>query len=458
MKLPSAEDVDMPMEWQHLLNSERLCRPPDKAAPDLAFPPFFEDQDRILFSQPFRRLQAKTQVHPLSDNDHVRTRLTHSIEVSTVGYALGLRVGRELIDRHGLQGITDNDFGQLVKAACTAHDIGNPPFGHVGEHAIREWFTHHAENSEVFTRDMSEAERLDLKMFEGNAQGFRVLTQIENYRWRGGMQLTFATLATFMKYPWGSDCDPTGKGKFSFFQSEKKHAEVVAERVGLIPKGGGWRRHPLAYLVEAADDISYAVIDLEDGLQMGSYSVDEYKTMFERFLTTKQRKDDYDSLEDNEQRISFLRAKAITTLTKQTIDVFLRNEIDILNGDFTGALLDHIEEAEFVREAKNVATDRVFRHGKKLYIEVASYTIIGGLLNTFIRTCVTAPADSTDLKVQHLRKLMGYMHPRPTDSRYQRLLRVTDFISGMTDRFAVGMYRQLQGIATGGMTPAPVPF
>ncbi|MEX2523723.1 MAG: deoxyguanosinetriphosphate triphosphohydrolase [Gammaproteobacteria bacterium] len=440
----------MTMDWQKLLNSNRLRRPPDKPHYNVDLPPFFEDQDRIIFSQPFRRLQYKTQVHPLVENDHVRTRLTHSMEVGTIGYALGAFVGREIVMRHNLKDTDEHDIGLLVQSACYGHDIGNPPFGHVGEEAIKDWFVSHPE---IFDDSMTEAECKDLINFEGNAQGFRILTQIENYKWDGGMQLTYATLATFMKYPWGSHQDPYGKGKFSFFQSEKGYAADVADRVGMIMRdSGGWYRHPLAYLVEAADDICYALIDLEDGIEMGALSVEEYTDLFKVFLDTEHKKRDYKRFDDDVQRISFLRSKAISTLVKQASEAFLDNERDILNGRFHSELLTNVSDRDFIRKAKQISEDKVFKHSKKVYVEISSFTVIGGLLEALVEACIENP-DKT--KSGKIRQLMGRMRPASDATRYETLLRITDFISGMTDRFATGMYRQTTGISAGSMTPAP---
>ena len=444
------------MQWKKLLNSDRLKRPKRKRPPELHLNPFFEDQDRIVFSQPFRRMQAKTQVHPLCDNDHVRTRLTHSSEVATIGFVLGYGVGKDLKKHHRLGHISEYDFGLLVQAACLAHDIGNPPFGHAGEEAIRDWFIKNGDAKGIFSSDMTDAECNDFRKFEGNAQGFRILTQIENYKSNGGMQLTYSTLAAYMKYPWDSNIDPLNKGKFSYFQSEKKYAELVASNLGLIPQiKGGWCRHPLTYLVEAADDICYAVIDLEDGIEMGSYSIKEYINQFQKYIDTNQRKKDYRSFNDDVQRISFLRAKAITRFVEQSIRAFINNEDKILKGEFNKELLDEIKEAEFVRKAKKLAYQKVFEHEKKLYLEVAAYPVISGLLEHYVNACIFKSGKSEDTKNRHLISLMGRMKPKSSDTRYEKLLKVTDFISGMTDRFAVGMYRQLQGITTGSLTPAP---
>jgi len=452
----------MEMNWSKLLNTHRLRRDPDKKPPELELSPFFEDQDRILFSQPFRRLQAKTQVHPLADNDHVRTRLTHSIEVGTIGYALGSKVGRKIIEKHKIENFDEHDIGLLVQAACFAHDIGNPPFGHIGEQAIREWFVNNSSNI-LRKIDITEDEIRDLTLFEGNAQGFRILTQIENYKWSGGMQLTYATLATFMKYPWGSDyikydwakqVDPKSKGKYSIFQAEKEYAKEIADNVGLIPRNDfSWYRHPLAYLVEASDDICYALIDLEDGIEMNSFTIKEYIDLFyDKFITRETNKREYDKFDDNVQRISYLRSKAMLAILLQVADAFVENEKKLLDGSFSNSLFDVIKERKFVEKAKKIAAEKVFAHEKKQFVEIAAYEIISGLLDAFIEACIF---ETKKEKSKKLRKLMGRMNPEDSDSNYQKIMRVVDFIAGMTDRYALGIYRQLKGIAVSSSTPAP---
>jgi dGTPase len=268
------------MDWNRLLSQRRLRRPPEK--PIFPNSPFEEDQDRICYSQPFRRLQAKTQVHPLADNDHVRTRLIHSVEVGCIGQALGQLIAKELVERHKLQ-VTRQDFGCLLRAACLAHDIGHPPFGHAGDYAIRNWFDKCLPES--LRKEISDAHLQDLREWEGNAQSFRILTQLENYRGNGGLQLTCATLATGMKYPWGVNSKQNTKSKFGYFQAEQNYATEIAEEVKLIPiSSGGWCRHPLAYVVEAADDICYSIADLEDGIVMGSFDFATYEELLKPFL------------------------------------------------------------------------------------------------------------------------------------------------------------------------------
>lgn len=447
------------MQWDKLLNTKRLCRP-DKKESRLNLNPFQVDQERIIFSQPFRRLKDKTQVHPFSDNDHVRTRLPHSLEVAVVGQTLGTLVGSEIIYRYKLKGFKREDFGSIVQAACLAHDIGNPPFGHIGEEAIREWFYKAKNHKTLLEEEMAVEEISDLQRFDGNAQGFRILTQTENYERNGGLQLTFATLATLMKYPWPSYHNKAKQNKFGFFQSEKDYVEKVAEQVGLLPTGDGtWCRHPLAYLVEAADDICYAIIDLEDGIDVGALSFEDYEKFIKGHLKHDKEYESWDgeykNLEDTRQKISYLRSKAITRLAEESSASWLKYEVDIMHGNFESSLLDKIGSANLVKEAKEIAKEKVFNNPRKIYIEIASYKILHGLLDAFSEA-VLRRKENGSAKSKRLFTLMGEDAPKGDYSPYETLLKVIDFVSGMTDRFALGMYRQLDGISLGGMTPAPL--
>jgi dGTPase len=453
------------MSWTRLLSTRRLRRLANKPTrPDLN--PFFEDEDRIVFSQPFRRLKDKTQVHPLSDNDHVRTRLTHSLEVATIGHALGSLVGKEIFERYRPQDIRADDIGKIVRAACLAHDIGNPPFGHTGETAICEWFKEASKNRKsenlLFGKEMSPAQKSDFYNFDGNAQGFRIVTQTENYKNKGGLQLTYATLGALMKYPWPSNANPKDESKFGFYQSEKQYAEEVAKEVGLLPNGkGGWCRHPLAYLVEAADDICYAIIDLEDGIFMGALRFEDLECLAWEFLKAdkycNEWREQYNKLDadDAVQKISFLRSKIITCLVEKTVKTFKRHETDLLKGTFNGELLDSPSTKDFVKTCKSIAQKQVFLHEKKIYLETASYTVLHGLLKDFSDAAINIE-NPVSQKEYFLIRLMARDKPKKEHSRYQRLRKVVDFISGMTDRYALGMFRQLTGISVGGMTPAPL--
>ncbi len=445
----------MAMDWPSLLCSEHLRR----ATPPKPFElsEFKEDQDAICFSQPFRRLQAKTQVHPLPDNDHVRTRLLHTIEVALIGQALGSMIGAEILKRHPLP-INNDAFAEVVKAACLGHDIGHPPFGHAGDYAIRDWFIHKL--PEVLKKRLSDAQLKDLEQWEGNAQTFRILTQIENARENGGLQLTYATLGAGMKYPWGVDAVRNTKRKFGYFQSEATYAAEIADKLGLLPdKDGGWCRHPLAYVVEAADDICYSIIDLEDGIVMGSFDFRQFEELLKPFLKgdVDYATEYVDVAKTEWQKISYLRSKAIGGLAKQCVQEFLDKEEKLLAGDYTGSLLDHVPGGEVVKTAKKLGLELVFEHEKKQYAEIASFEIIDGLLTEFTASYLDVKKDpaKASLKSRRMHRLMGEMRPIPEMEAYPALMRIADFISGRTDRYALGMYRQVKGIALSGFTPAP---
>ena len=275
------------MDWHQLLNKARLGG--RSAKDESGRTAFLRDHDKIIFSGAFRRLARKTQVHPLATNDHVHNRLTHSLEVSCVGRTLGIRVGERLQQRQLLPDtVSATDLGDIVQSACLAHDIGNPPFGHTGERAIRAWFQ---ERGQRFLAMLAPEQQSDLTFFEGNAQGFRIITKSEYHQYDGGMRLTYATLATFLKYPWLSidATDSNGAsskpGKYSAFVSEADAFREVAAATGLREIAPGrFCRHPLAYLMEAADDFCYAIIDLEDGLEMDLLHWDEVYALLQPAL------------------------------------------------------------------------------------------------------------------------------------------------------------------------------
>ena len=272
----------MPMSWEQLLNAERLGSSPRHA--EQARSPFHKDHDRIIFSAAFRRLNRKTQVHPFAQNDHVHTRLTHSLEVACVGRTLGQLVGEYLGDQLPC-GISSSDIGAIIQSACLAHDIGNPPFGHAGEFAIRDWFLQPARQQ--LLSQMTSEQAHDLCNFEGNAQGLRLLAQTEHHPFQGGMRLTYATLGAFIKYPWTGHGVPltAAMPKFGCYQAEAEVLATIAHHLGLLPQGNlRWCRHPLAYLMEAADDICYALIDLEDGIEMDILPYEQVEPLFLNLL------------------------------------------------------------------------------------------------------------------------------------------------------------------------------
>jgi dGTPase len=439
----------MPMEWACLLSSKRLRNEGAPPVPEDGRSEFQKDYDRIVFSRPFRRLQGKTQVHPLPDNDHVHTRLTHTLEVASVGRSLGARVGIALQNADNLPpGICPPDLGSILQAACLAHDIGNPPFGHAGEEAIRGWFH---QNPDVL-KGLNDLQRLDLQNFEGNAQGLRVLTQLEGHLFSGGLRPTFATLGTFIKYPWCSGHSASiGKRKFGFFQTEREVMGEIASELGLIPIGpGSWVRHPLVFLVEAADDICYAIVDLEDAHEMGILPVQEIDNILTIGLTDSERIE-YATLADEDpfRRLGYLRGKVVDYLVHQVTEAFSKNEERILNGEFDGELVLQCEEkaAEIVQKAKLLAHEMVFVNPRKVQIEIGAYSIIDVLLREFCTAYLEVKEARISFKARHILDLLGVNAPGAQDSVYPALIRITDFVSGCTDKYAAQLSQRLSGTA-----------
>ena len=437
----------MTMEWARLLSSKRF-RDGTPRSPEDGRSEFQKDYDRIVFSRAFRRLQGKTQVHPMPDNDHVHTRLSHTLEVASVGRSLGARAGINLEKSRKLpMGMVPQDVGAILQAACLAHDIGNPPFGHAGEYAIRGWF----QKNQNYLRRLSTLEQLDLQNFEGNAQGLRVLTQLEGHLFDGGLRPTFATLGTFIKYPWSSGhAVSIQKKKFGFFQSEKEHMEEIASELGLTPKGvGNWARHPLVYLVEAADDICYAIIDLEDALEVGILDFDEVESILVVGLNS-QEKPQYQNISERDlpRRLSYLRGKVVDYLVREVIDVFQEEEESILSGEFEGDLISGCGEParNIVSSAKNLASRKVFHQPRKTQIEIGAYSIIDVLLTALCDANSEFEESSPSFKAQRVFDLLGVNAPDQDQEPYQSLIQITDFVSGSTDKYATQLSRRLIGM------------
>ncbi|MBN1824666.1 MAG: deoxyguanosinetriphosphate triphosphohydrolase [Candidatus Eisenbacteria bacterium] len=435
------------MRWERLLSSERLGTR-SGPAPDEARNEFQRDFDRIVFSPAFRRLHDKTQVFPMPENDHVHSRLTHSLEVSCVGRGLATRVGRELVRRRGLDDDDDaRDIGDIVAAACLAHDIGNPPFGHSGEHAFRSWFR---ERRDMLAPRMTPEEWADLEGFEGNAQGFRVITRLQMARGRGGMRLTHATLGAYMKYPRASiiAVDPgkrrSGK-KHGFHRSERDLFAETAEVLGLPPvEGAGdwWRRHPLVFLTEAADDICYQILDLEDGYRLGKVAFDEARDLLAAIVPEKSRHG-VETAEERRAFIGYLRARAVDALIRETADLFLEKEEEILAGAFDGALVDAIPSKEKVDAITRLVLHTCYQAPEVLETEIAGFRVIAALLDRFVEATLE-PSRPGAGKIRIL--MPDLFREAEGDDDYRRILRITDFVSGMTDGYAVSVFRRLQGI------------
>ena len=439
--------------WEKLLSSERLGA---GKAPDTAERTAFQqDYDRIVFTSAFRRLKDKTQVFPLSKSDYVRTRLTHSLEASCVGRSLGAVVGREIIARHGLKDVESGDFGAIVAAACLAHDIGNPPFGHAGEDAIREWFR----TSGLLERhDFTPAQRADFERYEGNAQGFRIVSRLQSPANPGGLQLTSAVLATFTKYPRPSavNAELPGKSgkKFGFFQQDADNFARVAQATGLIERlpGTAWRRHPLAFLVEVADDTCYLIVDLEDAAKLGFVPYRDAECLLADLAGNSVSGGRLDRLHDPKERIEYLRAKAIGRLLESAAAVFLENETAILDGEFDEELLEQSPVAVPLQAVLRVAKETIYTARPALEIETAGFEVLGALLGLFTDAVeAAAGVDGTRFTTRErmLMKLLPTQflghHGEPGPDPYVRLLQVADFVAGMTDSYAVDMFRKLKG-------------
>ena len=441
-------------QWLRLLSNRRLgdARPgePGRIRTD-----FQVDHDRIVFSSAFRRLQDKTQVFPLADSDYVRTRLTHSIEVSCIGRSLGTQVGESIIAKYGMDEIEPADFGAIVAAACLAHDIGNPPFGHSGEDAIRHWFEQESLGQKLL-EPLTEQQQNDLLLFEGNAQGFRILTRLQSPD-NPGLRLTHAVLAAFSKYP-GSSCRGPGRNgisgkKHGFFAAEEPFFIEIAEATGLrerIP-GAAWYRHPLAFLVEAADDISYHIIDFEDGFRQGCIdyrtAVDHLSALIDRDVT-----DRLEGIAEPKRRIEYLRAAGIGSLVNATADVFLDHEEAILNGEFDRELIGEIPQAGALESIKRFAISHIYTARPVVEIEAAGFEVLGGLLNVFAGAAdEVATRQKPSRRAEKLLELIPAQFlgqaRQPVADPYQRLLGITDFITGMTDTFAVATFRKVRGIS-----------
>ncbi|MCU7491276.1 MAG: deoxyguanosinetriphosphate triphosphohydrolase [Ignavibacteria bacterium] len=452
------------MNWERLLSNRRLGDigknsfvPSNDGRSE-----FQRDFDRIVFSSAFRRLQDKTQVFPLPESDFVHNRLTHSLEVSCIGRSLGNLVGERILERHPELNdrFTKFHFGEIVAASCLAHDIGNPPFGHSGEDAISEYFKHGS--GKQFEERLNDKKKWnDFIKFEGNAQGFRIITKLQNPTIFGGLCLTAATLASLTKYPRESfiphEAAELLRGqiykKHGFFQSEKELFQEVAEEVGMLRNCEDdcffWSRHPLSFLVEAADDITYRIMDLEDGFHLGLESFSRTEELLRALIDANTLKS-YDG-RDNNDKIGYLRAKAMSSLVNQLAEVFADEEENILQGRLTEDLIDIIPSAKVLKKIKDVSKEEIYSYKSVIERETAGYEVLGGLLDIFI-TAVNAAADgNTSHKNTKVLQLLPkqFLNPGgiPEEDLYLRLLRITDYVSGMTDTYAISLFRRVKGIS-----------
>lgn len=438
----------MAMQWDRLLTTKRYGH--EQVTPEeIGRSHFHKDHDRIIFSSAFRRLGRKTQVHPLALNDHIHTRLTHSIEVGSVGRSLGIRVG-ELLQDQLPHWVSAYDLGTIVQSACLAHDIGNPPFGHAGEYAIRDWFKHKA--GAQLLEGVTELQRKDLETFEGNAQGFRVVTRIENHLFNGGLRLTYPTLGTLLKYPWTVE-NASPKGKFSCFLTELEIMTSLSKELGLVQLGDNhWCRHPLTYLMEAADDICYAILDLEDAIELNILGFDDIKPILLQLCGDLEYDDAIFATQASARRkISALRGKAMENMVESTVKAYMENLPLIMNGEYRGELLSDgsTDVRDGLQKAKAMARNRVFPDNRKAELEVGAYSTLGTLLDAFCAAAYELHCgghENLSYRSQKIISLMGIHSPQPEWDLYPSYMRVLDFIGGMTDNYAAYLARQIGGM------------
>ncbi len=420
---------------------------------------FEVDYDRIIFSSAFRSLQDKTQVIPMPINvgakeNFVHTRLTHSLEVSVVGRSLGRIAGQQILTRNPhlseVHGYHFNDFGAIVAAAALAHDIGNPPFGHSGEKAIGNYF----ENGKgsIYKDSLSKEEYQDLIDFEGNANGFKLLTE-SRQGVPGGLRLSYATLGTFMKYPKASLPKKPSKHiadkKFGFFQSEKEFFLEVVDEIGLIRnpsnEGVGFYRHPLTYLVEAADDICYTIIDFEDGINLGliseEYALEYLINLVKDNINIKK----YNAMNSSSDRLSYLRALAISTLIRDAVDTFVQHETEILKGDFGTALLEKGKYKAQIEDIIAISVKKVYKSTEVIDKELAGYRIISDLLEVYTTALVNAKKGMANNYDELLIASLPENHRNMDASLYKILLEASCFVASLSDSAAVHIHNKVMG-------------
>ncbi len=439
------------MQWERLLSlkrqgdtNKRLRKEQDETRLG-----FEVDYDRIIFSSAFRSLQDKTQVIPLSKTDFVHTRLTHSLEVAVVGRSLGRQVGKQILEKYPhlseVHGYQFNDFGAIVAAAALAHDIGNPPFGHSGEKAIGDYFKNG--NGKRFASQLTDKEYQDLCTFEGNANGFKILTESMPGA-TGGLRLSYATLGAFMKYPKESlPVKPTkhiADKKFGFFQSEKQAFQEVAEELGLLQTRKGkdisYARHPLTFLVEAADDICYTIIDFEDGINLGLISEDyalEYMVKLVPNINTKK----YYELTTKAARVGYLRALAIGTLIEEAVAIFMDHEEAILEGAFAKALLDKSKYEAQIEDILKISVSNIYQSQEVIEKEIAGYEILSTLLDSRCK--------AINNSLTHYDKLVLKLFEDSNQeevSLYEELMNICNYVSVMTDSKSLRIFQKLKGL------------
>ena len=411
---------------------------------------FRRDYDRLVFSSPFRRLQNKTQVFPLPGSVFVHNRLTHSLEVSSVGRSMADEIAAALVRRHGAMDGVFASLGDVVAAACLAHDLGNPPFGHSGEKAIGTFFSEGAGRG--LKDRLTTAQWDDLVHFEGNANAFRALTHQFNGRRQGSFAMTYTMLASIVKYPYDSSLAGE-KGKFGFFGSERDSFERIASRLGLLrmpsPQGSvRYCRHPLVYLVEAADDICYEVMDFEDAHKLKILGTEEVVETLLLYFDDEARAHAVEVMgrvKDPNEKIAYLRSGVVGRLVSCCAETFMANEDAILSGTFEGALLDNIRERErqAYKRSTQLSWGKIYGAPQVVDIELAGNRILTFLMEKMIHA-VTYPG------LNYSRLLLGQVPGQynvQAPELFDRIQAVLDHISAMTDVYALDLYRKLNGMS-----------
>ncbi len=434
------------MNWKDLLSTTRFGLESFEKNKKENRSEFQRDFDRLVFSAPFRRLQNKTQVFPLPGSVFVHNRLTHSLEVSCVGRSLGSDVSRKLIQQDPtLQDTLLPEIGSIVSAACLAHDLGNPPFGHSGEKAIATYFSEGA--GQRLKSDFSAEEWSDLIHFEGNANAFRLLTHQFKGRRAGGFVMTYSTLASIVKYPFTSVA--ANKQKFGFFHSEIESYERIAHKLKIKQIDSNpirYARYPLVYLVEAADDICYQVMDIEDAHKLKIISTEETQELFLSFFPSERQeriKSHFQFVTDTNEQIAYLRSSIIGLLIQECTQAFVQNHTEILEGSFNSTLIKSIGERplEAYKNCSKVAQKRIYNSQDVVDVEIAGYKIITTLLDLMINAVLNP--DNTYSKLLLNRASQQYDLHNP--NRFLRIQAVLDYISGMTDVFALDFYQKING-------------
>ncbi len=441
------------MNWQQLISNKRLGQEHRHPGRHDDRTEFKRDYDRLIFSAPFRRLQNKTQVFPLPGSVFVHNRLTHSLEVASVGMSLGNDVARQLTAKHPeLQETLFPEIGQIVAAACLAHDMGNPPFGHSGEKAIQTFFTEGPGGD--LQRQVSHQFWDDITHFEGNANAFRLLTHQFEGRRQGGFVMTYSMLASIVKYPFSSSA-ATKKGKFGFFTSEKDYFRRIADELGIIctsEPGEPLRyvRHPLVYLVEAADDICYEIMDLEDAHKLKILSFEDTSRLLLGFFDEDDRQQilrriEEEGLTDDNEKVVYMRARVIGKLENECVRVFVENEETILAGQFQGALVDHISDQpqEAYRQCVDLSRRMIYRSKPVLDVELSGYKI----METLMQQMVGAIMHPERYYSQQLICRVSSQYAIQSSDLEERLMAVIDYISGMTDVYALDEYQKICGLS-----------